>query len=207
MSLRITPETTTCNGVDLPSAEIAELLAMALGIAWRTCPLFMGGDWYSDDRGSERSASLYSMQPNSQPAEALASREYSALIRAICASPAFTEARMRHVAPPTNADAVVREFKRRIDAAMAGKRDSILSYGISLNGLVAIGLAGGKTIEQALTAEQRADVAIIWAIDAWETEMIETREALIELSDATYADDAHWPAKPAGLTAEWLKAF
>ncbi|MEQ1711715.1 MAG: hypothetical protein ABL908_09970 [Hyphomicrobium sp.] len=99
------------------------------------------------------------------------------------------------------------EAARRIIAALGGKRSSILSYAVKLNGLVSIGLSQGQGIAQSLDAEQQADVALIWAIDDWETAMIGVREALIAASDPTFTNDAHWPPPPAGLTLEWLTEF
>lgn len=137
-------------------------------------------------------------------------RHYAAVEEAIAAGLAVEPLPPRDLAPDIRA-----EFARRIDAAFDGRRPSILSYAISLNGRVLIGLASGQTITQSLTAEEQADVALIWELDAWEGLMIERREALIAAAagrsgasaDAAYADDAHWPAAPAGLTPVWLKGF
>ena len=107
----------------------------------------------------------------------------------------------------TLAPRIAAECARRIEAACGGRRPSILSYAIALNGRVSIGLASGQSIAQSLTAEEHADVQLIWALDAWEGAMIEVREALIAAGDASYADAAHWPAAPAGVTAAWLTGF
>lgn len=110
------------------------------------------------------------------------------------------------VPAPTAAD-ISAECDRRIAVAFAGKRASILSYAIALSGKALSGLAAGQTIAQALTAEEHANVSLIWALDAWEGDMIAKRESLIAAADPTYADNAHWPEAPAGLTAAWLKDF
>jgi hypothetical protein len=106
------------------------------------------------------------------------------------------------------ANSVRAEFKRRIALAFDGKRDSIVSYGIKLNGLVSIGLSEGKNITQSLTPEQYSDVQMLWALDDWEDAMVTKREAII--ASEQFADafvDANWPAPPPGLTADWLKGF
>lgn len=102
---------------------------------------------------------------------------------------------------------IAAEHARRIAQTFAGKRNSILSYAIKLNGLVAVGRDQGRSIGETLSAEQQADVQLIWSLDDWETATIATREVLIAAADEGYADDAHWPPPPAGLTPEWLAAF
>lgn len=91
------------------------------------------------------------------------------------------------------------EFRRRVEAALQGKSDSIAREALALQNLAFRGVP--------LTAEQQSDVALILAINDWETAMIEARQALIELADPSFADDSHWPAPPAGLTAAWLTGF
>lgn len=113
-------------------------------------------------------------------------------------------------APLTSADiapAVRAECDRRVARAFDGKRNSILSYGLALAGKVAVGLTSKPVVTQALTADEQADASLIWAIDAWEGAMIAKREALTASVDLTYADDSHWVAPPAGLTAAWLQGF
>lgn len=114
------------------------------------------------------------------------------------------------IPPPTTAALAPRireECTRRVSAALDNKRDSLNSYVGRLNGLVAIGRTKRKSVEQALTAEQFADLQLLWEIDDWEGRMIDAREALITRVDISYADDGHWPPPPAGLTATWLKGF
>lgn len=105
------------------------------------------------------------------------------------------------------APAVRAEFDRRIGAAFEGRRNSILSYAIQLNGLVAIGRDNGRSVAETLTPEQQADVKLIWELDDWETAMIVRREAMIAAVDAAFADDSKWPPFPAACTAAWLKDF
>lgn len=122
MSLRITPAVVTCNDVDVPSAEIADLIAAALGDNWQQCPLYMGGDWNSIDRSIERSAAFYSIREGSPPAEVLSSSDYSEFIRQICASAAHIRARSRMTSPSTAEDLKLYAAGRRrkcIDTATA----------------------------------------------------------------------------------------
>ncbi len=91
------------------------------------------------------------------------------------------------------------ECDRRIAAALAGKSDSMQREATHLLRLHATGAP--------LTAEQQADAALLSDINAWETEMIAVREALILAADPTYRDDTHWPPPPSGLTAEWLSGY
>lgn len=109
--------------------------------------------------------------------------------------------------PPPTADAIRAECTRRVTAAIGGKRGSINSYGIALNGKVSLGMLAGQPPQAALTAEEFADVQLLWAIDAWEGQMVATREtAILAPSQAIY-DDATWPPQPAGLTPQWLAGF
>ena len=191
MSLKITATSTICNDIEIPTALIADLLVVALGANWAAHSLYMGGDWNSPERGAERAANLYAMPSSGMPIEMLGSKQYSALIRAISSKPEFTLARAGE------APIIVGEFKRRIDAAIGDKTDSLereASY------LLRLAVAG-----TALSAEQLADAALLDAINAWETAMINKRDELIEANDtATALIDATWPPPPAGL-AEFLK--
>lgn len=101
--------------------------------------------------------------------------------------------------PARLAAAIRREYTSRIADALQGKDASIAREAQFLQNLAFRSIA--------LSAEQQADVALILEINAWETAMIEVREALIELGDASFADAAHWPAPPAGLTLDWLKGY
>lgn len=103
------------------------------------------------------------------------------------------------VSPDALARRIGSEFVRRIERAVGGKAASIQRELTALQNIV---LTGGT-----LTNEQRADVTIILAINGWETAMIGVREQLIAAADATYADDAHWPPPPEGLTAAWLQGY
>jgi hypothetical protein len=105
------------------------------------------------------------------------------------------------------ADAIRAECSRRVTAALGGKRGSINSYGIALNGKVSLGILQGQPPQVALTAEEFADVQLLWAIDAWEGEMVAAREAAILSATRAIFDDASWPAQPAGLTTAWLAGF
>ena len=93
------------------------------------------------------------------------------------------------------------ECERRLNAALgsATVQASMLREVGYLNSLVASGAQ--------LTVEQQADAAVLLAVNAWETQMIDAREALIAAADETYADDAHWPAVPSGVTPQWLAGF
>ncbi len=91
------------------------------------------------------------------------------------------------------------ECRRRVDALIGTKRASMLSY---------LGALNAKRIDGVpLTAEEAADRALILSLDVWEGEMVEARQALVELAEPSFADDAHWPAAPAGVTAVWLAGF
>jgi hypothetical protein len=124
--------------------------------------------------------------------------------------------------PPPSAADVRAEFTRRMTAALQDKRPSILSYGLKLNGRVSAGIAAGKAISDVLTADQLADVALMYDIDDWESAMVDKREALIAalagrsgagadagppVDAAALAADAAWPPQPAGLTDAWLAGF
>ncbi len=102
------------------------------------------------------------------------------------------------LAGPALALAIAAEFDRRIAAALLNKTGSMTREAVYLQNLAFRGTA--------LTPEQLAEVAMFSAINAWEADMVDAREALITASDVTFADDAHWPAPPAGLV-DFLKGF
>lgn len=93
------------------------------------------------------------------------------------------------------------ECERRISAALGSpnKQASMHREATELLRLFATGAQ--------MTTVQKADAALLTQINAWETAMIEKREALIANGDATYADNRHWPSLPAGLTPEWLAGY
>ncbi|MFT4098995.1 MAG: hypothetical protein QM651_17885 [Rhodoblastus sp.] len=87
----------------------------------------------------------------------------------------------------------------RIVAALQGKDGSMQREAAYLLQLAVLG--------QTLTDEQKAEVTMFNAVNAWETAMIEARDALIGAGDAASAAlDASWPAPPSGL-AEFLVEF
>lgn len=94
--------------------------------------------------------------------------------------------------PDALAALIKRECARRILAVLKdlATQANINSYLLDLTMIVA---QGGQ-----LSAQQSADVALSRAIKGWVVDMQDAARALAELDDATYADDAHWPAPPAG---------
>lgn len=92
------------------------------------------------------------------------------------------------------------ECDRRIaETGISARRGSMNSYLGTLNAKVLDG--------DALSTDETADRALLRSVDAWEGDMVVTRQALISAADPTFANDAHWPPKPAGLTLEWLAGF
>ena len=115
---------------------------------------------------------------------------------------AFTDALVRdeagwRVPSPAErlAPSVKAECGRRINAVLKDlpTQANITSAMVDLVDRRAAGLS--------LSADQEADVAMARALKEWVSEMRETCRAIILLADATYADDAHWPAAPAGARA------
>ncbi len=108
--------------------------------------------------------------------------------------------------PPTAAD-VTAAYRAFIDAVLQDKRASILSEGLSLSGRVAASLAQGLTPDQVLTPAQRADVAMMHAINAWETALIEQREtAIAALAAGDSVAIPTWITPPHGIE-EFLKGY
>lgn len=93
------------------------------------------------------------------------------------------------------------EFERRIGAVLGSpaKQASIAREGLAL-------LLQSKA-RRKLGGDQVADLDVIAAINAWESAMIETREALTASGETSYADDTHWPPPPAEVTPAWLAGF
>lgn len=93
------------------------------------------------------------------------------------------------------------ECERRIAAALGSpnKQASMHREATELLRLFATGTP--------MTSVQKADAALLTQINAWETAMIEKREALIANGDESYANDRHWPSVPAGLSADWLAGY
>lgn len=56
---------------------------------------------------------------------------------------------------------------------------------------------GGATI----TPEQEQHIAISMSIQGWIADVQTKAAELVAAQDSTYADDAHWPAIPAGAEA------
>lgn len=82
----------------------------------------------------------------------------------------------------------------RIAAVLQGKDGSMQREASYLLQLAVLG--------QALSDEQKAEVAMFNAVNAWETAMIAQRDALAAAGDiAAAALDASWPAPPEGLAA------
>ncbi len=97
------------------------------------------------------------------------------------------------------ADAIRREFRRRIIAVVGDARNSMNSY---------LGALNAKLIDgAALSATEAADRALLRAVDAWESGMVDRREALIRRAASTFADDANWLPPPDGVTADWIAGF
>jgi len=97
---------------------------------------------------------------------------------------------------PTQLTAAIRsECEHRINAALGSAtiQASMLREVGYLNSIVATGVP--------LTQEQLSDAAMLSAVNAWETLMIETREALVALADQSFADDTHWPSQPVNLAS------
>lgn len=202
MTLRITPETMTCNGVDLATAGCADLITAALGDTWRNVPLYLGSDWLTNDRSAVRSAGLVAMPAQGAPRPVLDSAAYSALIRAITESAAWIEAQARlNPVPSLPSSTVTSEYERRIRAVL-GSAELQASVGREKLELLDIVAAGGT-----LTESQQSDREMITAINTWETAMIDRRNAIMDSGHFAEAfDDAKWPAPPAGLV-EFLKGY
>jgi len=97
---------------------------------------------------------------------------------------------------------VQKEYLRRILAALGDdlKQASMLREAAYLNSLVLTGTA--------LSDAQKQEVVIFLAINAWETAMVDKREAI--LSSGAFADafaDASWPPAPNEVTAAFLAGF
>ncbi|MDE2577966.1 MAG: hypothetical protein KGL46_04095 [Hyphomicrobiales bacterium] len=89
---------------------------------------------------------------------------------------------------------VAEQCAGRIAAALKGKDGSMMREAIYLQSVV----AGGGALSDA----QKAEATMFATINAWESAMIEKREALIAAGDAAAAMvDATWPAPPDGLGA------
>lgn len=91
MTLKITPSVTTCNGVDVPStaADVAAVLAAALGADWADVPQYLGSDVFAQgiDLNAPRTADLCAVAADGTLAHKLNAADYTSLIRAIV----FTE--------------------------------------------------------------------------------------------------------------------
>jgi hypothetical protein len=89
-------------------------------------------------------------------------------------------------------NAIEAAYRAYIHAHIAPhRRLSVLSYGL------VIARKSGPT------AEETADLAMIDAIDAWESDCIAVRNARLAAIDTT---ETTWPAPPDGLAA-WLAHF
>ncbi len=91
------------------------------------------------------------------------------------------------------APAIKTECSRRIRAVIKddATQRNLTAYGADLVAVVSI---DGGTLD----SQQSTDLATIRATRLWVSAMLATCRTLIVAADATYADDAHWPAAPAG---------
>lgn len=123
MPLKITAQTTTCNGIDVDTAAIEPILQPALGAALRTYPTLMGSDIYTNDTSDVRAAILCGFGASGSPVQVLGSAEYSALIKAIALSEPFINARAAIQSPSVPVS--VPNWKARLLLLRLGKFERV----------------------------------------------------------------------------------
>lgn len=183
MQIDMTASVVRDSGIEVRVAKVAQILAEALGSDWGRARAFR-----TDDSGA-----LVRVEHDGSTHPTLDASACNALRTAIRGTPAW----QREVC--TAIDGI---FGARIVSTLGGplKQASMQREATYLSSLAATG--------QTLTDEQRADAAILTAINIWETAMVEKREELLAAADLAAAQtDTAWPPAPAGVTAEWLAGY